>query len=238
MRLKQKVVFIPRDKETTVLLDHPRPAKKYVPEWFKKLPSSWISANGWKKSGPSNCLPFLDSFTNGYIHELPCDLEIKNEGIDKDGNDIVRYTWSGSIRPVQTRFENEGAPSALPTFDGYYSGEFQWFTSWDPKTPTGYSTIYHHPSNRFDLPFMTYTGIVDTDKWSGHGPVPFLLKRGFEGIIPAGTPIIQFSFIKRESWSSTAEKYDEYKHAKIQYKLKRHFYGAYKKFYWSRKDYI
>lgn len=238
---KKIVKFIPKDADVSFILDKPQPAKKYIPEWYKKMGSVWKDQNNNLRPGPTKCMPFLDSFTNGYIHELPCDVEIKYIGKNEEtGRDIVNYRWAGlgngQFRPIITRQEENGSPESLPIFEGYYSTEFQWCTMWDPQTPPGYSTIYHHPNNRFDLPFTTFTGITDTDGWSGAGPVPFILKRGFTGIIPAGTPIIQFSFIKRDNWLSKKEEFN-HKQLKKEYSVKKYIMNGYKKEYWNKKNY-
>jgi len=52
----------------------------------------------------------------------------------------------------------------------------------------------------FNLPFITTTGIMDTDKWGIWGNQPFALQSGWEGVIPAGTPIIQVFPFKRDDW--------------------------------------
>lgn len=239
--MKKIVKFIPRDSQVDILLDHPQPAKKYIPDWYKKMGSAWKDDYGFEHAGALKCLPLLDSFTNGYIHELPCDIEILYNGYNNNTKqDMVSYRWADykdfQIKPMNIRSEFKGAPNNLPNFDGYYNIEFAWLTMWDPQTPKGYSTIYHHPNNRFDLPFMTFTGITDTDSWSGAGPVPFLVKRGFSGIIPAGTPIIQFSFIKRDDWRSEKENFDPSLFKK-DYSVKKHLLGGYKKHHWKKKNY-
>ena len=237
--MSKKVYFIPNSKEVENILEHPQPTKKYLPDWYRKLPSSFISVDGFKMAGPTLCMPFLDSLTSGYVHVLNCDLEIKYNGKNKKtGVDDILYRWSEKFRPVMTRQEENNAPMSLPHFEGYYNAEFQWYTNWDPKTPKGYSTMYHHPSNIFDLPFQTFTGITDTDKWNGSGPVPFLIKEGFEGIIAAGTPIIQFTFIKRENWKSETEKYDDAINKKNEFNLKKYLIGGYKKHYWEKKEFL
>jgi hypothetical protein len=65
-----------------------------------------------------------------------------------------------------------------------------------------------------------------------------LLKKGFEGNIPAGTPIIQITFIKRDDWKSSISQFNEEEYFNIAYKVKRKFFGGYKKTYWSRKNYL
>jgi len=237
--INKKIFFSPNSKLTSDIFEKPKPAKNYIPEWYKKMPAQFTGQSEFLFAGPTRCMPFLDSFTSGYIHELVCDVEIKYKGINKEnGKDLISYRWAEQVQPLTTRQEENNAPYSLPNFDGYYNAEFQWYTKWDPITPKGYSTMYHHPSNRFDLPFHTFTGITDTDVWHGPGPVPFLLKRGFEGIIPSGTPIIQFTFIKRENWKSELNKYDDEIHSKDQYKLKKYLLGGYKKHYWQKKNFL
>jgi hypothetical protein len=239
--MSKKVLFIPRDNSVYSAVESPKTARSYVPDWFKVMGSSWKDKDGFLRAGPTKCVPFLDSFTSGYMHELAVDVEIINLGKDKNGKDIIRYRWGNiqgsGIVPIITRQQENGAPPSLPHFPGYYDIEFQWYTMWDPQTPKGYSTIYHHPNNRFDLPFQTFSGIIDTDNWHGAGPVPFLVKEGFTGTIPAGTPIIQFTFVKRESWKSKKEKFNLNKKIKHESSVKKYFVGGYKKEHWVKKDF-
>lgn len=234
----KKVTFIPGSKNLELLVDHPKPAKKYFPEWLKNMPRQQFKINNIDTDLTAKaCMPFLDSFLSGYIQELPCDLEIVYNGVDDKGNDLISYKWFGEIRPCSTRLEEFESKRILPNFDGYYNAEIHWITPWEPKTPNGYSAMYHHPSNRFDLPFHTMTGIIDTDVWSINGPLPFLIKKGFSGIIPAGTPIYQITFIKRENWISDTTEYDEKFYKKNVYSIKKIIEGGYKKFYWNRKNF-
>jgi hypothetical protein len=71
------------------------------------------------------------------------------------------------------------------------------------ETPIGYSCWIMHPSHRWDLPFLTINGFVDTDKHLNSLLLPFFIKEGFTGILPAGTPFAQIVPFKREDWSSS-----------------------------------
>jgi hypothetical protein len=84
---------------------------------------------------------------------------------------------------------------------------------------------------------MTHNAIIDTDKWPITGPVPFVLKKGFSGLIPAGTPIYQMIFIKREVWNSDALEYDEEYIKRTGYSVRKFFTDGYKKNLWSKKQY-
>lgn len=234
----KKVVFKPVNKMVCSIGLSPKPAKNYIPKWYKNMPSFHKLSNGNEVPTGLRCIPFMDSFTSGYMYELACDINIKYEGRDETtGEDLISYTWAGDLRPISTRREQFGTPNLFPNFEGYYNMEIHWNSFWEPETPDGYSTMYHHPNNRFDLPFHTMTGIIDTDKYPIAGPVPFLIKKGFQGIIPAGTPIIQTTFIKRDDWNSSTNKFNEEEHISTVYKVTRKFVGGYKKAYWSRKNY-
>jgi hypothetical protein len=233
------IEFIPRSNDVSQILSPPKPSKFYMPDWFKDMPPTLPSFDTGKMDGTAKkCMPFLDSLTSGYTQELICDVSIKNHGTDKQtGYDIISYKYAGDIRPLSTRLEDTKSRHVFPNFEGYYDTEFHWDTLWEPKTPPGYSTFYYHPANRFDLPFQTMNGIIDTDKWFMSGPLPFLIKRGFEGIIPAGTPIYQMIFIKRDSWNSSSMEYDESFNKKKEYSVRKFFKDGYKKQHWSRKEY-
>ena len=238
MNKKQKVKFIPKNADVEVMVAHPRPSKLYIPTWFKNMPKELptVDNKGMDKTA-KKCLPFIDSLTSGYTQELTCDVKIVYKGKDEQGNDLLDYQWAGDQRPFSTRIEDTNSRRVFPEFNGYYNVEFHWNSFWEPQTPAGYSTVYSHPANRLDLPFTTLTGIIDTDKWSITGPVPFLLRRGFEGLIPAGTPIYQMMFIKRESWESKPEEFNEKFQKKHTYAIRQIFGEGYKKKYWSKKDF-
>jgi hypothetical protein len=91
--------------------------------------------------------------------------------------------------------------------------------------------------NRYDLPFYTMSGIVDSDNWGLPVFIGFFLKRNFQGVIPKGTPIMQIVPFKRDSWeleiddSAEAIQKEEY-HAEDRRSM---LYGYYKKTAWIKK---
>jgi hypothetical protein len=228
----KKVKFVPSTEEAELCVPEPKPSKNYIPQWYKSIPPSTLDYQNNIVYTVKKCTPFLDGFTSGYIQELWCDLRITKINTEH-GNDFVRYDWSGKIRPVENREE----PNMLPTFSGYYNTNMHWVTQWEPKTPKGYSTLYSHPSSRIDLPFFTLTGVIDTDKYWNPGPLPFFIKKDFEGIIPAGTPIYQINFIKREKWKSSKEKVNLKEAFSMLQNVKKNFTDGYKKNYWEKKIY-
>jgi hypothetical protein len=98
--------------------------------------------------------------------------------------------------------------------------------------------LFTHPINRYDLPFITLSGIVDGGfVMNQNGNIPFYVKTDFEGVIPMGTPIAQLIPFRQENWSSKTTQ----GLTKIgQENVKRAgsvISGWYKKTFWTKKKY-
>lgn len=117
---------------------------------------------------------FFDALTSGYIQETWTDLYI-NVNEDSDGNYKVDIAFPAGPEIASYRIK----PTVLEISDEYFPIEFIWIQHWVPIMPNGYSALFTHPLNRFDLPFMSMSGIVDSDVYSHEisGAYPFLLKK-------------------------------------------------------------
>jgi hypothetical protein len=97
------------------------------------------------------------------------------------------------------------------------------------------------PMNRFDLPFLNTTGIVDSDKVHLLGSFPFFIVDGWEGLIQAGTPYLQVLPFKREDWEhriDTLNQHEMYNQMVNNSKFYRQpDGGVYKSKVWSRRKY-
>jgi hypothetical protein len=173
------------------------PAKNKVPSWYKesnpnvdeKVVKRWGATHTMKK-----CVPFLESFTTGYVLTTPADILVVK---DKQNNMInFDQGWKGA--PLVGHRNNSDSP--LPTPIGCDEHHFVWRLQSPFKLPEGYSVLFTHPLNRHDLPFVTLSGVIDADTTLHSGNIPFFLKEGFEGLIPAGTPYAQILPFKRENW--------------------------------------
>jgi hypothetical protein len=218
------IKFIAKDLEVEACVDKPVQAKNAVPEWFKNTPRS-VDNVGTSKV----CMPFLDAFTYGYIQKLWCDIEILNNGT------VAKF--DSEHDPITIKKIN---PKHTPMFNGYVPVELQWNTQWEPVPPKGYSTLYTHPLNQYDLPFMTFSGIIDTDEFNLTGPLRFILKEGFEGVIKKGTPLYQMIPFKRESLDIPEYDYDYDLLLNQNNKIDSYNYenksGGYKKLFWKNKN--
>jgi hypothetical protein len=235
----KKIKIIPIDENSLLKINIDQ-AKLYIPDWYKKSP---LKIKGLEKSSlvPTSpnattstykkCSPFLDALTNGYIFSLTQDVEVT---IKDDGFPFVM--WRNNIlNPVTTHTNEQWEGLSYP--ENCHEYVYKWENYFAIKTPKGYSTLFTHPHNRYDLPFYTMSGIVDTDKYDGPVQFPFFLKRGFAGIIKAGTPLAQITFIKREKWFRGIEKYNEENFKKFRFDFLSTIERSYKKMSWQKKEY-
>lgn len=220
-------------------LTAPIPAVKNVPEWYRSL-AKFDKSNDDITLGVKNnigadgamvatkmCMPFFDALTGGYHYVLEDDVYVD---MDEDGRPIL--SWNGDVMMIDKRPTIE-----LPIPDNCHPIHYGWRMNWYYETPPGYSVLITHPMNRYDLPFYTMSGIVESDIWGLPVFTAFFLKRNFIGVIPKGTPIFQIIPFKRESWelqeANTEEDLD--KHEFRAENRRSRLYGYYKQTAWRRK---
>jgi hypothetical protein len=219
----------------------PKPAKNYIPEWYKKLDHCILKENknvlsrlpSYLNTGVNMtskmCVPLLDSITSGYIITMPCDVQFVDPNIYNN-----RVIWDVSWNVISSHSEKQIQSFSLFNSDIFEPSPFKFEGLWKIKAPKGYSLLYTHPFWRNDVPFFTCTGIVDADKYSSSISFPFFIKKNFMGMIEKDTPIAQIIPIKRERWGLKQEKFVEsYDSDNIKLKLER----SYKKRFWQKKEY-
>ncbi len=217
----------------------PIPAKKQQPDWFSKSSKYWKNDKGedlinnfGKILGFKSCPALLDSFSLGYLLTTPCDLAFFEY---KDN--IYVETEEGFSEFCGRRDDMYG----FPVPHGYRKQHFHWWPNWSIETPPGYSSIIMHPLNRYDLPFLTTNGIIDSDMYTISGLLPFFLKNDFIGLLPKGTPYAQIIPFKREEYSmkTVMHSQDEMfiKHTETAKNFRVKDGGVYKKTIWSPKKY-
>lgn len=212
-------------------LGKPEPMKSLVPEWYKKAELTYVS-NGVEGAGLKKCVPVLDALISGYALTTPCDFYVSEK---EDGTLDIR--WDGPdvfANFIMERPKELGATMPRPA--GHHENHLVWSGVWSMKTPRGYSMIMTHPLNRFDLPFTTYSGIIDADKFIANGNIPFFMKKGFTGVIPKGTPIAQLIPVKRRTWRMAIDKGLENEEL-FNSILARKEETTYKRIMWQKKEY-
>ena len=233
----------------------PTPTQNEIPKWYKeadrfaKMPSGeYYKATKevcpFPKPGTTDdygkiptwkaCPAIMDGFSTGYVLKTPCDItffKTSTGSIDVRIDDIKHKDFC-TRRLAMPQFEHP---------EGFYKDHFAWYSEWGIELPDGYSALFMTPMNRFDLPFMNTTGIVDSDKVHLLGTFPFFIAKDWEGTIPAGTPYLQVLPFKRENWDHQLEFLDQKEiYDKMIENMK--FYrqpdgGIYKNHVWTRREY-
>jgi hypothetical protein len=131
------------------------------------------------------------------------DIEVK---ISANGEVDIFWNQETVIAPLHKRGTVESKTNqghGMPVPIGCSPEQFAWAPTYGFEVPLSHSVLVTHPLNRFDLPFITTSGIMETKSMSvSAGQVPFFVKKGFDGFIPKGTPFAQVIPFKREDWES------------------------------------
>ena len=228
-----KIEFLAGTEYVSKFVQGPKPAYQYIPSWYKELPTPKDSSikyidgklqNGHLKA----CLPFMDALTSGYIQETWVDIRISND------NGLVNYGYESGPQPMAHREKISGVIG-----DAFYPFEFIWSNYWHARLPKGYSLLITHPFNRLDLPFTTMTGVVDADSFhhTPMGNIPFFIHKGFDGIIPAGTPMFQIFPFRRDEWHSSFPAFDADDMERRNRQIRKYIWGGYRKLFWQKKKY-
>lgn len=216
--MKKKIKFIsvlPR-----FVFPGPKPASKSMPDWFRTMPTVSEGIQTVKR-----CVPVLDAMTTGYMMTLAADIEF-------DGHEFIQTT----VELLVTKHDPSQTERVQLPME-FLTQPYKWTNFFTLVTPKGYSTLFVHPMNRLDLPFYSFSGVVDTDKHPVPVNFPFVMRGNFKGTIPAGTPLVQAIPFKRENWSSEIETSESPKFNKASYEMHNPPFGYYKKHWWSRKLY-
>jgi hypothetical protein len=214
-------------------LGQPAPAKTFLPKWYQKSEFTFKDEQGIEHPGLKKCVTFLDAMLSGYMLVTPVDIFVS-----KNKDQSLKISWNSSEVFIDFIAERTKALGEhMPRPAGHYPNHLAFKGFWGFKLPRGWSALVVHPLNRHDLPFTITSGIMDADKYSTSGNIPFFIKEDFVGMIPAGTPFAQLIPIKRATWGSIKNdsglQYLQY----LQGATVRTPGKSYKKLFWVRKKY-
>jgi hypothetical protein len=243
-----KIKFVPIKTtmhDNSTYIDLPVPATNLIPEWFKEMPQHMSGekkdalfkfSNHATNTTVKACSPFLDGLSSGYIFTLPADVEVRRT--TDEHNLKFRYRVNEEIISNHDPIQHPGMP--VPE-NGQFSNVFKWSFPYRIITPKGYSMLFTHPLNRHDLPFRTFSGVVETDSYTLAVQFPFQfikeLEKGDSYIIKKGTPVVQMVPIKRDSWEREKIKPNENEIKKNTFEYFSTISRSYKKNFWQKKEY-
>lgn len=224
-------------------LGAPIPTKKIIPEWYRKAESHFETDTGESGEGLKKCMPYMDTLVSGYVLTLPVNVYVneKRNGLDhvfKNNESDLQIRWDGPPEFSNFIMERpEELGKTMPRPAGHYPNHLVFSGRWSVKTPRGWSLLMTPPLNRYDLPLTSSSGIIDSDKFTSAGNIPFFIKKGFSGIIPQGTPMVQLIPIKRESWLMVQNDKSMSADQIIEKNLIMNPVTQYKNFAWTRKKF-
>jgi hypothetical protein len=181
------------------VLPPPRPARDALPGWLRQMPATaFSSSHSQNVRTLKHCPPFIDAMTYGFVMSLPCDVTVS----------AGEFRWDWKLPPLTTEghtrspvsFHVPAQMQGTPLFDERRAA-LKFNSFWTIELEQGWSLMATHPINRFDLPFRTLTGLVDSDKFHDVGVFfpAIWVDAGFAGTLAAGTPVAQCFPVSREA---------------------------------------
>ena len=211
----------------------PQPASKHIPDWYKETQSYFSGVkkpigDGTTTATIKRCIPVFDAITSGYIITTIVDVYVSV----KEGKQW--FEWP-VLEPMG--FHHVEQAMKHPKFNGQDIPK--WISPWAISTPKNWSCLFVPPLHRENALFTALPGIVDTDSYKAPINFPFTMNdTKFEGLIEAGTPIVQVIPLYRGNWTSRiGDKKDLAESEDIFHKIRQKFFDNYKKRYWKKKDY-
>lgn len=217
----------------------PVPASKLIPDWYKNL-ESYIGGdkrpdgNASTTATAKRCMPIFDAISGGYLILTHADLWVSQKP-DEEGKLHPYYEWANfgaiAFHPKQQLPEH-------PHGAGHELSYPKWTNAWAIQTPPGYSSLFIPPLHR-ETPIIALSGVVDTDTYTAPVNFPFVLRDPkMDGLIPAGTPIMQVIPFKRDEWEMQIGSQEELiEQVKVTNKLRSVFFDSYKRQYRQVKEY-
>jgi len=198
------------------LLPEPTPASQGLPGWVRTMPAQAYSALvAGQDDTVKRCPPFIDAMTAGFLIPLVCDVTVKAGEFTWDWDPPTDGDVNFPRSPIGIHDAGQVAGTPLFEPDRFL---VKFHNLWTIEAPAGYSLLFTHPANRFDLPFTTLTGLVDCDRFHEtfiHFPAHWH-DTDFEGVLPAGSPVAQCYPIKRERWEARTAAFTEAEAARAQ----------------------
>lgn len=237
------IKFYPYSKETAAFAPLPKPASKFVPDWYRAQPGTAMDEEtalraGFAPNTVKKCMPIFDLMSAGYMLLAPCDIFL-----DATNPEKLEWQIPGPLGQFKQDLFSYHAPDQYENYpidkDIYHKQLLRIMPTWSVGTEEGYSTMFFHPHHSDDSPLWAFGALVDTDKFITDGHLSFLVKKDFKGVIKQGTPLLQAVPFKREEWvMEVAEpKESEEVLAAQRLNLRSIFSNAYKIKFRSKKEY-
>jgi hypothetical protein len=184
----------------------PRPAKNFIPQWFKDIPSKLEDTVTVK-----NCPSFPDYFSQGYI--IPMWTDVKMSLKDEAPKfEVSAKRFSFDIHPSKQMLDYKKA-----NFNGV-EGQFVFKATspWRIITPPGWSVLQLPLFYHFNQEWSVLPGVIDTDIHSEINQQILYHGDGKEVTIKCGDPFVLYipfkrsEILKHEVRYQTQEEYKKF----------------------------
>ena len=188
MNFSSRVEFF-CDERCKGVIPEPYEARKYMPDWYKRLNAKGVNEDGFKFPTLKRCPPFLDALCTGWIIPLAADVQFvvrdKGEGVSWESNFFLDMVETHGIGQINTHPKSHRVPLKM-------------LNHWVIRTPPGWSCLFTPPLNRPDNTLDLMSGIVETDKYFEVVNFPGFLKADEGSVeLKAGYPLMQVIPFKR-----------------------------------------
>jgi len=230
MKSKKADVEFFADPQHIKVFPHPRPAGKFVPDYFAKLKPQ--SDNHPNSGTVKRCIPFLDAINQGFVIPLWCDVFVRATNGELNIDFPKNLPMDCSLSPhgeVQIRDH----PLANTPYGNI---PVKWHNPWGIKTRAGWSVLITSPLNRLETRFKILDGIVDTDEYYNQINFPFIWTGGDgEFLLPKGMPLVQVIPFERKRFTYDIVEQDNEKQSVVIGKLGTVLRNAYRTMFWHKK---
>ncbi len=167
----------------------PKPAKHFIPQWFKDIPSKTGDAVTVK-----NCPSFPDYFSQGYIVPMWSDVELES-----DNN-----SWQWRTPSSKAQWDSHGNSQFLDYVSANFNGiesqfVFKAICPWRIITPPGWSVLQLPLFYHFNQEWSVLPGVIDTDIHSEINQQVLYHGNGKKILIERGDPFVLYIPFKRSN---------------------------------------
>lgn len=192
---KNEIIEFLCKEEDFEVLPKPYPARKGMPDWYRKITPYVNGKDRFGAPGMSakKCMPLIDGMSLGFIIPLAGDVTLRSSE-NRKAFEVLPNPYFGNLIDFHS-VEQLG----ITTSPTYPSPAVKFINKWIIKTAPGYSTLFIPCMNHMDPRFTVLGALVDTDTYQKEVNFPAVWHLfPYEDVIKAGTPIITAIPIKRD----------------------------------------
>jgi hypothetical protein len=203
----------------------PKPAKHFIPDWFKNIPHTVDST-------VRSCPSFPDFFSQGYILPMWTDTRISYD------SETTNYSWETSMKDTALEVHNnlQFVDHATPYMNGS-EGKFIFkaVCPWKIITPPGWSVLQLPLFYHFNEQWSVLPGVLDTDIYHSIHQQILYHGNGETVEIECGDPLVLYVPFKRsdkvnlQTRSATEEDKKRFELVDLRISSKFTDSGAYRK---------